>query len=224
VGKEFSTLGSLPDSSRAVFVRSLNLHGGILTRYRLGDLVKVTSLRNERRGINIPQVIFDSRADDLIDITGFGRLTERILWQAIENTNIPYADWTARKEIIGDKPMLHFYVELKDNYVASEKGVATAVYNELLKLDDEYNYNIYKIYGSLEAVLDIKPVEVTLLPQGAFSRYIAKRQAEGAPLGHLKPVHINPSEKVLSLLGAKVEAVTEVEVAVEVKTEAVTRQ
>jgi hypothetical protein len=200
-----------------------NLHGGIMTRFRIGDLIRVISLRNDKLNIGLPQVVFERRADELIDITGFGRLTERLVWQAIENTNIPYADWTARKETIGDKPMLHLFIELKDNYVASEKGVATAVYNELLKLDSEYNYNIYGAYGDPETVLGVKPVEVTLLPQGAFSGYIAKRQAEGAPLGHLKIVHINPSDRALALLGAKVEAVPEVEVEVEVETEAVTR-
>jgi len=201
-----------------------NLHGGIMTRYRLGDLVKIISLRNETSNIDIPQIAFERRGDELIDITGFGRLTERIIWQAIENTNIPYADWTARKESIGDNPMLHLYIELKNDYVASEKGVATAVYNELLKLDDEYDYNCYKMFGSLEAVLDIKPVRVTLLPHGAFMRYIAQRQAEGAPLGHLKVVHVNPSDKALALLGAKPEQMPEVEVAVESQTEAVVRQ
>jgi hypothetical protein len=201
-----------------------NLHGGIMTRYRLGDMIRVISLRNAKLNVDLPQVLFERRADELIDITGFGKLTERIVWQAIENTNIPYADWTARKEVIDDKPMLHIYLELKDNYVASEKGVATAVYNELLKLDDEYNYNIYRAYGSPEVVLGLKPVEVTLLPQGAFERYIAQRQAEGAPLGHLKIVHINPSDKALALLGAKPAPAPEVEVAIESKTEAVVGQ
>jgi hypothetical protein len=32
--------------------------------------------------------------------------------------------------------------------------------------------------------------------------YTAQRQAEGASLGHLKPPHINPSDKVLVSLGA----------------------
>jgi len=41
-----------------------------------------------------------------------------------------------------------------------------------------------------------------LLPQGAFSRYIAQWQAEGADLGHLKPPHVNPPDEVLSLLRA----------------------
>jgi len=52
-------------------------------------------------------------------------------------------------------------------------------------------------------------VEVNLLPLNAFANYTAQRQAEGADLAHLKPPHINPSEKVLSLLKGKPEAVPE---------------
>jgi hypothetical protein len=200
-----------------------NLHGGILTRFRIGDLIRVTSLKNEKLNIGLPQIVFERRADELIDIPGFGRLNERIVWQAIENTNIPYVDWTARKEFINDKPMLRLYIELKDNYIASEKGVSTAIYNELLKLEAEFKYNCYKMFGNMGGVLDTKPLGVTFLPQGAFSNYIAKRQSEGAPLGHLKPVHINPSDRVLALLSAKPERVREVEVAYEAKAEAVTK-
>ncbi len=195
-----------------------NFHGGIMTRYRLGDLIRITSLRNEKLGIDIPQMVFESRTDDLIDIIGLGRLTEKIIWQAIENTGIPYADWTARKEVIDGKPMVHLYLELKENYIASERGLATAIYNELVELDKEYEYNIYRVYGTPEAVIGVKPIKVTLLPTGAFDNYRIQRQAEGADLAHLKPPHINPSDKVLSLLGAKVkvapveEAVAEPEV------------
>jgi hypothetical protein len=201
-----------------------NLHGGIMTRYRLGDLIRVIALRNEKLNIDLPQIMFERRADELLDIPGFGRLNERIVWQAIENINIPYVDWTARKEILNDKPVLRLYIELKDDYIASEKGMATAVYNELIKLEDEYKYNCYKkLFGDMGDVIDSEPVAVTLLPQDAFLNYIAKRQAEGAPLGHLKPVHVNPSDRVLALLRAKPERVREVEVAYEAEAEAVTR-
>jgi hypothetical protein len=50
-------------------------------------------------------------------------------------------------------------------------------------------------------------VEITLLPRGAFANYTSQRQTEGADLAHLKPPHINPSDKVLSLLLAKPEEV-----------------
>jgi len=179
-----------------------NLHGGILTRFRVGDLIRITSLRNEKLNIDIPQMVFYSRADDLIIITGLGYVTEKLIWDAIENIGIPYVDWTARKEIINDKPALHIYMELRDGYIDKEESVAAAVREELRKLESVYDYNPYPLVGDLETTLDLKLIEVTLLSQGAFRRYISQRQAEGAPLGHLKPPHINPSDKVLSLLGA----------------------
>ncbi len=179
-----------------------NLHGGILTRYRIGDIIRITSLRNEKLGIDIPQMVFHGRADDLIDIFGFGRPTEKIIWEAIENTNIPYVDWTARKEVIDDRAVLHIYIELEENYIASEQGVTAAIYNQLKRLNSKYRYNIYIIYGDVQSVLNLNPIEVTLLPQGAFSNYDSQRQAEGIDIGHLKPPHINPSDEVLSLLVA----------------------
>ena len=196
-----------------------NFHGGAMVRHRVGDMVRITALSNEKLGIGLPQMVFESRADDLVDL-GPIRLTERVIWQAIENTNIPYQDWTARKEV-GETPKLHLYLELKDNYIASEKGVATAVYEQIKRLDDGF---IHQDLASIERLVDFKPIEVTLLPEGAFANYIAQRRAEGADLAHLKPPHINPSDKVLSLLGAKVEAVPRVEVAAEAETEAVASQ
>lgn len=179
-----------------------NFHGGALVRHRIGDMVRITSLRNEKLNIDIPQMVFHRRADELIDITGFGHLTERLIWEAIEGAGVPYTDWTARKEVVHDKPILHLYIELKDESIASEQTVAAAIYEELIKLDNVYHYNIYSAYGNPETVLGLKPVEVTFLRQGAFSTYITQRQADGAALGHLKPPHINPSGKVLSSLGA----------------------
>jgi len=193
-----------------------NLHGGIMIRYRIGDMVRITSLRNGKLNIDIPQMVFEKRADELIIIFGFGHLTEKLIGEAIENTGISYADWTARKEVIDDKPALNIYLELKDGYIASEQGVTAAVYDELEKLDSIYHFNLHKFaYGDAIRFLGLKPVKVTLLPQGAFSSYISQRQAEGADLSHSRPPHINSSDEVLSALKAPrvvVEAVpTEVE-------------
>ena len=179
-----------------------NFHGGAFVRYRIGDIIRITSLQNEQLNIDIPQMVFHSRADDRIDISGFGRLTEKVIWEAIENSSIPYKDWTAHKETIGDRAILHLYLELQDNYVASEEAVAATVYGELQKLDGVYHYNQYSAYSDPETMLGLKPIKVTFLPQGAFARYISQRQAEGADLGTIKPPHVNPSDKVLSQLGA----------------------
>lgn len=180
-----------------------NLHGGTLVRFRLGDMITITSRRNENLNIDVPQMVFYGRADYLIDIAGLGRLTERIIWEAIENTGIPYADWTARKEVTGDKTLLHIYIELRYQDGLREPAVAAAISRELDTLDTKYHHNPYNIYDDTvapESRRDSSQIEVTFLPRGAFTNYVAQRQAEGADLGHLKPPHINPSSKALTLL------------------------
>ena len=179
-----------------------NFHGGALVRYRIGDMIKITSLRNEKLNIDIPQVVFHSRADDFVDIASLGRLTEKIIREAIEGTNIPYVDWVARKEIIDNKPVLHFYLELREGYIASGGSLATAIREQFKKLDRKHRCNLYNLIGDMETMLGLKPVEVTLLSQGAFSSYISQRRSEGADLGSLKPPHVNPSDEVISLLRA----------------------
>jgi len=174
-----------------------NFHGGALTRYRVGDMVTITSLRNEALGIDIPQMAFFGRADGIIDF-GVTRLTEKIIWQAIQNTGIPYEDWIARKEIKEDM-RLHIYIELKEGDHASDAEIAEAISKQLKQLDSSY-VETQKGVGS--SYLDFS-VEVKTLPRGAFAAYISQRRAEGAELAHIKPTHINPSDEVLSLLQAE---------------------
>jgi hypothetical protein len=195
-----------------------NFHGGAMVRCRIGDVIKITSLGNKKLGIYIPQMAFERRADDIIDVAGFLRLTERTIWQAIENTSIPYADWTARKEMIEGRPILHVYIELKDGYIASEKGMATAILEQLRKFDEG------TFYGNLAGMSELNPIEVSLLAEGAFDNYIARQRAEGADLAHLKPRHINPSDAELAVLRARVKAAPEIEVVAEAEAEAVVRR
>ncbi len=168
-----------------------NFHGGPFVRYKLGDMVKITSLRNEQLNIDIPQMTFHSRVDDMIDIAGFTRLTEKVIWQAIENTGLNYEEWTVRKEV-KEKPVLHLYLELRKNGYVTEKQVVSAVHQQLKKLD--------KPYADLESLTGLKPLEVTLLPENAFQAYILRQQAAGADLAHLKPPHINPTDSTIDLL------------------------
>jgi len=178
-----------------------NFLGGPLVRYRNGDMIRITSLRNEQLNIDIPQMDFHSRVDDLIDIAGFTRLTERIIWQAIEHTEVACKDWTVRKEV-KEHHKLHLYLELKENGSQSSEQVATAVHQQLKKLDSDY--------ANLESFLGLMPLEVTLLPDNAFQAYRLKQQAAGANLAHLKIPHVNPSDSMLDFLinGTREVAVT----------------
>ncbi|UCE98497.1 MAG: GH3 auxin-responsive promoter family protein [Dehalococcoidia bacterium] len=177
-----------------------SFHGGPFIRYRLGHLVRILSVRNEKLNIDIPQMEFIARVDDQIDIAGFTRLSEKIIWKAIENTGLPYKDWVVRKEV-GDKPLLHFYIETKDNGHIENEQISQMVHQELKKLD--------KPYEEMEAFTGLKPIKVTLLPEDAFETYKNKQRANGANLVHLKPPHLNPSEDILEiLLAARTEEVS----------------
>jgi hypothetical protein len=180
-----------------------NLHGGAFVRYRLGHLVQITALRNDKLNIDIPQMRFLTRVDDQIDIAGFTRLSEKVIWQALENSGVEYEDWTARKEVVAGKPELHVYVELKRGETLSPEEVAAAVHAELKKLDTPY--------AELEEFTGLQPIDVTILPHGAFKLYKLKQQAAGAELAHLKPPHLNASDAIIEFLTSTTRGVRMVE-------------
>ena len=168
-----------------------SLHGGPFVRYRLGHLVQITSLRNDELNIDIPQMVFLSRVDDQIDIAGFTRLSEKTVWQAIENAGLAYEGWTARKEV-GDAPHLHLYIEMKGNGHITAEQAGSLIHEELKVLDTPY--------ADLESFIDLHPLEVTLLPENAFRLYKQKQQAAGADLTQMSPPHINASDEMVDFL------------------------
>ncbi|MEE8353079.1 MAG: GH3 auxin-responsive promoter family protein, partial [Dehalococcoidales bacterium] len=166
-----------------------SLHGGPFLRYRLGHLIEITALRNEQLNIDIPQMVFLSRVDDQLDIAGFTRLSEKTLWQAIVNAGLDCPGWVARKET-DDEPVLQLYVEMEGNAAAEE--MAAAVHAELCRLDTPY--------AEMESITGLRPIKVTLVPDGAFADYETMRRAVGSDLTQLKPPHINPSDEVIDFL------------------------
>jgi hypothetical protein len=171
-----------------------NFHGCPLVRYRTGDVIKITSMRNESLNIELPQMVFEGRVDYTIDIGGFIRLTEKVIWQAVSKAGVPYVDWVARKEYRGTDAILHVFLELKGDTKSSEGAIAQNIYQELKKMDEGLPY------GNVQNVLNSEPIEVTLLSKGAFERYFNLRKSLGADLAHLKPPHINPTDKDLAIL------------------------
>lgn len=168
-----------------------SFYGMPFLRYRVGDLIKIVSLKDEAAGVNLPQMLFESRADDIIDLAGFARLDEKTVWQAIANTGLEYEDWTIRKEYAKGNPNnLHLYLELKNNY--NVKEVERLINDSLVALDP--------FYADLGKMLKVHPLRVTLLPQGSFRRYYEEKKAAGFDLAHLKPPHMNASDEVVEFL------------------------
>jgi len=148
-----------PDQNYILVITSF--HGVPFVRYVIGDMIKITKLRNENLNIDIPQMVFEKRADGLLDIAGFARLTEKTVGQAIDNAGITYEDWRVEKEA-KETPVLHIYLTPNNGTNGmDEKEIARVIHAQLCKLDSDY--------ADVDNLLELKPLEVTLLPRNTAS-------------------------------------------------------
>lgn len=167
-----------------------HFYGGPLLRYRLEDLIRVTAMKDEEAGINLPQIAFQRRVGETINIGALANLDEKTIWQAIANTRIEYTEWAACKEYLQNQSFIRLYLELKED---KETAELESMVNEQLKIVDTD-------YKDVDSYLGFNPVKVTLLSQGTFQRYTAVKMKEGADIAQLKAAHINPPEAVIQRL------------------------
>lgn len=165
-------------------------YGMPLLRYPMGDLIKVVALRDDDAGINLPQIAFQRRVGESINLAGLADLDEKIIWQAIANTRIKYEDWSACKEYGQKQAFLRLYIETAEKIEAAD---LESMIDEQLKIVD----TDYKDIGDY---LESQPVRVTFLSPGTFQRYAEEKRKEGADFARIKPVHINAPEAVIERL------------------------
>ncbi|GAG35774.1 unnamed protein product, partial [marine sediment metagenome] len=145
-------------------------YGMPLLRYRLNDIIKIIAVRDEQAGINLPQIVFQRRVGEIINLAGLAELDEKTIWQAIANTGIKYTDWLAGKEYDQNQSFLRLYLELKEEREPAE--IATMIDEQLKMIDIDYK--------DIDNYLKLQPVRVTLLSSGTFQRYTEEKVKEGA--------------------------------------------
>jgi len=161
-----------------------NFYGMPFMRYRMRDLIKVTALSDDETGIKLPQIVFQRRLGETINLAGLTALDEKTIWQAIANTGLKYNDWVACKEYVGDKSLLRIYIEMnEDEEVAN---VEKAIDKQLKEIDLDYR--------DVDFYLGLQPVRVGILSRGTFDRYVNEKQEQGYDLAHLKPRRINATD------------------------------
>jgi phenylacetate-coenzyme A ligase PaaK-like adenylate-forming protein len=165
-------------------------YGMPLLRYRMKDIVKFVALKDTETGVNLPQMVFQRRVDEAINLAGLAQLDEKTIWQAIANTGMKYTEWTACKEYDGDKSFLRIYLESKETKEPAE----------LEKMIDEQLKIVDTDYSDIDAYLEFQPVRVTLVSPGTFQRYMDEKRKEGANPSHFKPIHVNPSAEAIQFL------------------------
>jgi hypothetical protein len=165
-------------------------HGMPLLRYRIGDVIRVVGIGDEKAGIKLPQVEVRRKVGEAINLGSLCSLDERTLWSAIAASGLPYAEWTALKEYDHHQTFLRLVIKLKQPSTAAE--VSRLVHEQLEKIDTDYK--------DVERYLGVNPVRTTIISCGSFARYVEARLSEGAVLSHLKPAHVNPLPEMLQML------------------------
>ena len=142
-----------------------SLYGMPFQRYRTGHLLRVV---RGAEGGRVPRLVQVGRSDSIVDLAGFTRLDEKTLWEAVARTGGGYAEWAARKEFDGGKPVLHLYLEGAGQ--ADPTEVAEQLHQSLTELDPSYR--------DLATMLKLRPVRVSLLAPGSLRTYY-HQQANG---------------------------------------------
>ena len=168
-----------------------SLSGGAFIRYVVGDLIRVLALKDEELGINLPQIVMESRADDTINLGSMVVLTERSIWEAIGHADLKLFDWVARKEndSASHRPFIAIYAELD---TADPTQLANTLHEALIESNEEY--------ASFYDIMRTNPIRVKRLTPGTLLAYMEEKQAEGADPGQLKPPRMQPPPEVLDRL------------------------
>ncbi|MGI6128541.1 MAG: GH3 family domain-containing protein [bacterium] len=159
-----------------------NFRGGIFVRYRLGDMIKVISRSNDKLEIDLPQIVYEDRVEDFIDLASFTRITERTIWEALRLAGIDHSHWLAKKGTDNSgRPTLEIWLELSKENLERKSHT---IYDALKQLDSDYR--------DLENFMGYQPLQLIPFPPGAWNR-LAKQLME---------TRLNPPAELLDKLQA----------------------
>ncbi|MFC1985348.1 GH3 auxin-responsive promoter family protein, partial [Chloroflexota bacterium] len=169
-----------------------HFYGMPLLRYRIRDIIKIAALKDEDTNVNLPQMLFQRRVDEAINIGGLAQLDEKTIWQSMANIGLEYNEWTAFKEFEQGTGYLRILIELKPTELRKSTDLEKSIDEQLRIIDTDYK--------DIDYYLGMVPIRITLLSNGTFQRYIEEKIKEGVNPAHIKPVHINPPQTTVQRL------------------------
>ena len=149
-------------------------------------------MSDDELGINLPQFNYYARSADVINLANFAFLTEKDIWHSLEDADVNYNEWIARKTIEDNRSYLHLFVEVNSDNHLDEEAFRQLFTESLSKINKDIK--------DLKEILGYDPVKLNLLNPGAFSSYMEYMQSQGADLAHTKPPHMNPTKEQLGVL------------------------
>ncbi len=137
------------------------LRGGAFVRYRIGDIMRCIGLENREDKIALPQVKYIDRVNNIIDLSGFTRITKQLIGDSIKLSGLTVGGWTAYKEIGETSPYLNLFIEGEFNL--PKEDIKKIINDQMKLMDTDYN--------DVHALLGHEPLKLTIFKEGTFSRF-----------------------------------------------------
>lgn len=136
-----------------------------MTRYVMPDIFECVSMSDNIIGCNVPIFKYYSRADRLLVLHNFTRISEEEMLEIMLETGIQYVDFTARREREESRDHMALYIELSEEM--DKEVIADKVHQALLEKDKDWK--------DLVAFLKYNPIKVTILPKGTVNRFLQNK-------------------------------------------------
>jgi hypothetical protein len=170
----------------SVYNLAITAFGGIFVRYKVGDLVRVSALRDD----GMPVFMFWGRVNDVIRLRQHHfRITEAFIVEAMARAGLTLSDrWAVTKTLNGDEKLLFL---MENTWGLSEDEVAKRIYDAMYVLSKDFRDFVseYKVNYPKEII------KIVFLSKGTFLRYTMKKAKEGYPVGQIKPPKIISPER-----------------------------
>ena len=134
-------------------------------RYLMPDIMECTALGDDALETDQPVFHYYSRADRIMDLHNFTRITEEELILMLRESGIPWVDFTAEKVNENHKDYMKIYIELSKPM--SEEEVFSKLNRALTEFDRDWH--------DLVDFLKFVPLKVEVLPRGIFNRYLEEK-------------------------------------------------
>lgn len=154
-----------------------NFHGGAFMRYRVGDLYHCVSAGNG----TLPRFHYLDRVQDVIDIAGFTRITRSGVEEVMRMSKLGVGDWVMKKEFDGhENPYLHLYLEMLPEAQVRDVTVKQTITEHLAVYFKHFDSD----YSDLKKLLNIEPLQITVLRYGTIDAY---QRRIGRELARINP-------------------------------------
>lgn len=137
-----------------------------LTRYIMPDILECVSKGDNLLNSNIPVFKYFSRADRLLVLHNFTRINEEEMVSVLNTSDVPFVDFTVRRELDDSREYLSIYVELMEPI--SEDEILDRVNKELLQRDKDWR--------DLSDFMNYTPLKVSILPKDTFKKYLHNKE------------------------------------------------